>query len=326
MDQQTILFAILAVVAAGGLAFAFLEPLLSGEARAEKRQKAFVNIEATRSRRSDRLNEASRRKQVADTLKELDLRQSNLDKVTLEMRLVQAGLSWRRRQFYVFSGFMALATALILYLISQNPLLALGGLVVGGFGLPNWVIGVLKKRRINKFLNEFPNAIDVIVRGIKSGLPLGDCLRIIAAEAAEPVRTEFRTIVETQTLGVPIADACAKLRERVPVPESNFFGIVIQIQSKSGGNLSEVLGNLSKILRDRKKMKGKIQAMSMEAKASAAIIGSLPFCVGGLVYISAPKYIMFLFTTTTGKVAMICGAFWMLMGILTMRKMINFEI
>ena len=135
--------------------------------------------------------------------------------------------------------------------------------------MPRWLLSFLKKRREKKFLAHFPDAVDVIVRGIKAGLPLLDSLKIIALEAQEPIKSEFRAIVETQTIGMPIGEACGKLYERMPLPEANFFGIVISIQQKAGGNLSEALGNLSQVLRDRKKMKAKIQAMSMEAKASA---------------------------------------------------------
>jgi tight adherence protein B len=192
-------------------------------------------------------------------------------------------------------------------------------------GVPRWVVNFLRKRRMAKFLDEFANASDVIVRGVKAGLPLNDCIKIIANEAAEPVRSEFRHIVETQALGVPLADAVAKLPERVPVPEANFFAIVVAVQARAGGNLSEALGNLSRVLRDRRKMKGKIGAMSMEAKASAAIIGALPIVVMILVYITSPNYIMLLFTEQLGNVILGASAVWMTMGILVMRRMINFD-
>ena len=163
------------------------------------------------------------------------------------------------------------------------------------------MLSFLKKRRENKFLNAFPDAVDVIVRGIKAGLPLLDCLKMIAIEAPEPVSSEFRAILETQAVGMPLGEACGKLYERMPLPEANFFGIVISIQQKAGGNLSEALGNLSRVLRDRKKMKAKIQAMSMEAKASAAIIGALPIAVMMLVYITSPHYIELLWTDPLGR-------------------------
>jgi tight adherence protein B len=194
-----------------------------------------------------------------------------------------------------------------------------------GGGLPFWILRFLKKRRESRFLLAFPDAVDVIVRGIKAGLPLLDSLKLIAAESEEPVRSEFRSIIETQTIGIPIGEACLKLFERMPVPEANFFGIVISIQQRAGGNLSEALGNLSKVLRDRKKMKAKIQAMSMEAKASAGIIGALPIAVMTLVWITSPQYISLLWTEPLGRMMLAACAVWMSIGIFVMRKMINFD-
>jgi tight adherence protein B len=191
--------------------------------------------------------------------------------------------------------------------------------------MPVWLLKFLKKRRENKFLDAFPDAVDTIVRGVKSGLPLLDSMRLIAIEAPEPVRGEFKAIMETQAIGIPIGDAVGKLFERIPVPEANFFGIVIAIQSRSGGNLSEALGNLSKVLRDRKKMKAKIQAMSMEAKASASIIGALPLVVMILISITSLSYIELLWTHPTGRMMLAGSAIWMFMGIMVMRKMINFD-
>jgi tight adherence protein B len=191
--------------------------------------------------------------------------------------------------------------------------------------LPRWILSHLKKRREKKFINAFPDAVDVIVRGIKAGLPLLDSLKVIVYDSPEPIKSEFRTIIETQTIGIPLGEACGKLYEGIPIPEANFFGIVISIQQKSGGNLSEALGNLSKVLRDRKKMRAKITAMSMEAKASAAIIGSLPIAVMALVYITSPDYIILLFTTSLGNMMLGASAIWMLAGVLVMKKMINFD-
>jgi tight adherence protein B len=197
--------------------------------------------------------------------------------------------------------------------------------LVAGLGLPRWTLGFLKKRRERRFLNIFPDAVDVIVRGVKAGLPLGDCLKIIANEAQEPVKSEFRSIVETQTIGMPVGEACLKLYESVPLPEATFFGIVVLIQQKSGGNLSEALGNLSRVLRDRKRMQAKIKAMSMEAKASAAIIGALPPVVMLLVYIISPNYIELLWTAPVGRIMLMASAIWMMTGVFVMKKMINFD-
>jgi tight adherence protein B len=170
-----------------------------------------------------------------------------------------------------------------------------------------------------------PDAVDVIVRGIKAGLPLYDSIKVVAADAPEPLRTEFITILDTQAIGMPLGEACSRLFERMPLPEANFFGIVISIQQKSGGNLSEALGNLSKVLRDRKKMAEKIQAMSMEAKASAGIIGSLPPAVMFLVYLSTPDYMALLWTHPIGQLMLAGSLVWMTMGVLVMKKMINFD-
>jgi tight adherence protein B len=211
-------------------------------------------------------------------------------------------------------------------LFGGGGLLGAAGLAfAGGFGLPRWALGFLKKRREDKFLKALPDAVDVIVRGIKAGLPLFESIKVVAADAPEPLRSEFLAIIETQAIGMPLGEACSRLYDRMPLPEANFFGIVVSIQQKSGGNLSEALGNLSKVLRDRKKMKEKIQAMSMEAKASAGIIGSLPPIVMFLVYLTTPGYISLLWTHPTGQLMLVGCVVWMSVGIMVMKKMINFD-
>jgi tight adherence protein B len=299
--------------------------MLSGQARAEKRRKEFSAPVAGRGIDRDAQTRA-KRGQIAQSLKDIEARESARQKVSLETRILQAGLTWDRRKYYIVSVVTAVVFALILLIASGNLILGLVGLFIGGFGLPSWFLKRCKAKRLKKFGIEFPNAVDVVVRGIKAGLPLNDCLRIVAAEAAEPVKSEFRLIIESQSLGLPLTEAAAKLFERMPCAESNFFGIVLAIQQKTGGNLSETLGNLSRVLRERRKMRDKIQAVSMEAKASAAIIGALPPAVALLVYLTTPKYIELLWLTQVGKIAMLAGGIWMLIGILVMRKMINFDI
>lgn len=323
MTLSTLAAIVLAAAAAGGAAYVFLYPILSGSARAEKRQKALVG--ARPESRVDRVATVNRRDQVAQSLREGEQRLKAKNKVTLEMRIAQAGLTWTKQRFWVVSLCLAVSLGLGLFVMTGSPVMGLGGLFAGGLGLPRWILGFRKRRRINRYLEELPNAIDVIVRGIRSGLPLNDCMRMIAAEAGEPVRSEFRYVIEQQTLGIPIAEAVMKLYERVPVPESNFFAIVVAIQSKAGGNLSEALANLSRVLRERKKMKGKISAMSQEAKASAGIIAALPFLVALMTYLSSPHYIELLWITPMGKVMLVISAFWMTLGCLVMRKMINFD-
>jgi tight adherence protein B len=325
MQIQTLAMFVLVALAAGGVIWVFVYPILSGERKAELRQQSVARSEPAARATATRTGPKVRREQVEETLKELELRKKKAKNLPLPMRISQAGLSWTKRQFIIVSvaiGGVLFAAGLV---FGGGILAAAGMGFAGGFGLPRWLLAFLKKRREGKFLFHFPDAVDVIVRGVKAGLPLGDCLRIIATEAEEPVRGEFKVIVESQTVGIPMGEACAKLFERMPLPEANFFGIVVSIQQRSGGNLSEALGNLSRVLRDRKKMKAKIQAMSMEAKASAVIIAALPFCVMILVYITSPNYIELLWTHPTGRFMMACCAAWMSIGVFVMKKMINFD-
>ncbi|HRJ68443.1 MAG TPA: type II secretion system F family protein [Beijerinckiaceae bacterium] len=324
METRQLLIMAFAAVAAGGFAYAFIEPRMTGEVTAEARQK---KLAGARVRGGDNLGKtAGRIKQVSETLKEVERKKAANDKVTLHDKIVQAGLDWERQRFMLVSMACAVVMGFVSLIISGNLFVGIGAFIVGGLGLPQWLLIFLRNKRVSAFTTELPNALDVIVRGLRSGLPLGDCIRIIANEAAEPVKTEFRQIVEAQSIGLTIQEAVQGISKRVPTPEANFFSIVIEIQSKAGGNLSEVLSNLSKVLRERKKMKGKVAAMSMEAKASAAIIAALPFIVAILVYISSPDYMSRLWTTEAGKITMVVSGFWMLIGIMSMKKMINFDL
>jgi tight adherence protein B len=325
MDLQTIALFSLVTVAAGGVVWVFVYPILSGDQKAENRLASVARPDPVSRASAQRGPQRSRREQVEETLKQLEVRQNKPKRPPLSIMISQAGLSWSKRQFILISAALALATCIAAFYAGFGPVPALGVAFAGGLGLPRWLLLFLKKRREAAFLNGFPDAVDVIVRGIKAGLPLLECLRVISNEAPEPIKGEFRTIIETQTIGIPVGEACTKLYERIPLPECNFFGIVISIQQKAGGNLSEALANLSRVLRDRKKMKAKIQAMSMEAKASASIIAALPIAVMTLVYITSPDYISLLWTHPTGRMMIACCLVWMSMGVFVMRKMINFD-
>jgi tight adherence protein B len=322
MNSLAVFF--LVAVAIGGVAWVFIYPMLSGERVAERRKETLTKTGTVAPARSARNPQKSRREQVEGTLKDLESR--NKKSVPLHLKIQQAGLNWSNKQYYLISVAAGLGAFVLFILIDAGIWAALAIAFAAGFGMPVWLLKYLKKRRETKFLEAFPDAVDTIVRGIKAGLPLLDSMRIIALEAPEPVRSEFRSIMDTQAVGMPIGEACQKLFERIPVAEANFFGIVIAIQSKAGGNLSEALGNLSRVLRDRKKMKAKVSALSMEAKASAAIIGALPFIVAFLVYMSSPNYIMPLFTTSTGHLILGVSGIWMSIGVFVMRKMMNFEV
>jgi len=314
----------LVAIAMGGVAWVFIYPILSGERKAEQRMASVARAEPAAARPA-RAVQKSRREQVEGTLKEIEQRRKQNARVPLPVRISQAGLNWSPRRFMVTAGALGVAAFALAFIFGAGLLPTIAFAFAAGGGLPFWGLKFLKKRREKLFLESLPDAVDVIVRGIKAGLPLLDSFRLIATDASEPIRSEFQAIIDTQAIGMPIGEACLKLYDRMPVPEANFFGIVISIQQRSGGNLSEVLSNLGRVLRDRKRMKAKIQAMSMEAKASATIIGSLPLVVMGLIFFTSPNYIELLWTHPMGRMMLAACAVWMSVGVFVMRKMINFD-
>ena len=334
IDTTVLAFVVLAGFSAGAVAYAFLFTRMSNEKQAGKRLETIKTAETDRSvvkASRDRAAEATkRRKSVQDSLKQLDEKQKsndrNVRKPPLKALIRQAGMTISVERFYIYSAVCGIVLTVLAYMGGAPLLILPGALLAGALGLPRWFVSFRRGRRVKAFLAEFPNALDIIVRAVKSGLPLNDSIRLIANESPEPVKAEFRRIIDSQQMGMSIPDAAIRMAETMPCPEAGFFGIVIQIQSQAGGNLSEALGNLSRVLRDRKKMKAKVQALSMEAKASAVIIGALPFVVAFLVYLSSPNYIMPLFTTSTGHLIIGCSLVWMSIGIMVMRKMMNFEV
>ncbi|HHZ08776.1 MAG TPA: type II secretion system F family protein [Rhizobiales bacterium] len=334
LENETLAIIALAGISAGAVAYALLFNRIADEKKAGRRLETIKRADTDRAAvkaSRDRLAEAAkRRKSVQDSLKELENKQRQRDqnskKAPLRVQIRQAGMQVSIERFYVISAICGVVLAALVFLAGAPLIVVPGALLAGALGLPRWFVAFRRNRRVKAFLNEFPNALDIIVRAVKSGLPLNDGIRLIANESPEPVRTEFRRIVEAQQLGLSTPEAAMRMGETMPCPEAGFFGIVIQIQQQAGGNLSEALGNLSRVLRDRKKMKAKIQALSMEAKASAVIIGALPFIVAFLVYLSSPNYIMPLFTTSAGHLILLVSGVWMAIGIFVMRSMMNFEV
>lgn len=333
IDITILAIAGLAAFAMAGLAYGILFTRIETEKKSESRVRRVKSAETDRVKvkaARDRVNETSkRRKSVQDSLKDLEKKQQEKSakaKPSMKLRLIQAGLSISVMQFYLGSVIFGFAAGIMALLAGAMPAVAAGILLIGAAGLPRWFVNFMIKRRCKAFLNEFPNALDVMVRSIKSGLPLNDAIRLIANDGQEPVKAEFKRVIEAQQVGMNIPEACARMINSIPLPEVNFFAIVIAIQAQAGGNLSEAIGNLSKVLRERKKMKAKVQALSMEAKASACIIGALPFIVSLLVYLTSPNYMMILFTDPRGHLIMAGAAVWMSIGILVMRNMINFDI
>lgn len=321
-----ILAAVLAFITIGSLGWV----LVGGDdssARAVKRAQSMGGAKTSGSARKAAAAAANtpeaRRKQILQQLQEVERRERKA-RMTLSSRLRQAGLSMSVRTFYVVSAVVGLTVAVV-FVVLGNPLIGLGAGVAAGVGLPRWVLGFIAGGRAKKFSLEFPNAVDVIVRGIKSGLPVHDCFKIIAKESPAPLGPEFQRLVEEISVGRTLQEALDKMFERMPTPELRFFSIVIAIQQKAGGNLAEALGNLSTVLRARRLMGEKIKALSSEAIASAGIIGSLPIVVMVLVFLSTPSYITLLFTDQRGQFMLLIAGVWMAMGVFMMKRMISFK-
>lgn len=318
---------LIVALSAGFIIYVVASPYLSGDRQATKRIQGVTENKNVRTARRVKDDEVqNRRKQVSDTLKDLEDRQKATEQVSMRLRLQRAGLDMTPKAFWIASAICGVACGIGVFVSAPSmPVVALAAVIIGGLGLPRWIVSFMTKRRQAKFLAEFANAIDVIVRGVKSGLPLNECLKIISTESPSPIKEEFQDVCEHQRVGVPLLECFEKMRSRLPLAEVKFFGIVIGIQQQAGGNLSEALGNLTGVLRDRKRMQMKISAMSSEAKASAYVLGSLPFIVMALVHFSTPDYLSVLFNSKPGNFLLLAAGIWMLMGVLCMKKMINFK-
>ena len=229
-------------------------------------------------------------------------------------------------RFYLINVAVGIAAAAIFAILNLGPLYVapLVG-IPAGFFLPTMVIGFLARRRQDKFTKQFADAVDIIVRGIQSGLPVGECMRVIARESPEPMGTEFRLFTDAQKLGLTLDEALQRALERMPTAELSFFAIVLNINAQTGGNLAETLGNLSAVLRGRKTMADTIKTKSSEAKSTAMIIGSLPFCIGAMLMVMSPEYITLLFTEKIGHYFLYAAAALMGTGSLVMKSMCNLK-
>ncbi len=323
--MSPLILALLAAVCVGAAGFA-LAPSLLGANRAGKRMKALQgDIQANRAASSAARTREQRRKNIQDALKSQSDQYGKRKRIPLQDQIFQAGMKTKRNDFIrnqVIVGVAAFALCMLL----QVPMLfaAVFG-VAGGYLLPKMYLGRRRKKFRDRFLDELPNAVEAIVRGVKSGLPLNDSMRVVAKEVKEPVKSEFQRVLDQQAVGKSMTEAVAVLLDRVPVPEVNFFVVVITVQQQAGGNLSEALGNLARVLRNRKKMKQKVKAMSSEAKASAVIIGALPFLVAILVSMTTPSYLLPLVQSPIGLFWLGVAAMLMGTGIFIMNRMVQFD-
>ncbi|GLQ53256.1 type II secretion system F family protein [Devosia nitrariae] len=323
--MNTLLLAFLVILTVGAAGFA-LVPSLLGDNRAAKRRKAFQgDIQARRRDNAVARTRDERRKSVQEVLKAQSEEQKRRRRLSLADRIYQAGMNIKPRAFIRNSIIFGVVLFVLLVLVQVPLYFAAVFGIAGGYLLPRLYLARRRRRYQDKFLDELPNAVEAIVRGVKTGLPLNDTIRLVAKEVKEPVRSEFQRILDQQAFGLSTTEAVQVLLERVPLPEVNFFVVVISVQQQAGGNLSEALGNLARVLRNRKKMKLKIKAMSSEAKASAGIIGSLPFVVAGLVTVVSPRYLEPLWSTLIGNVWLGVAGVMLAIGIFVMNRMIQFD-
>jgi tight adherence protein B len=324
--MSPLIYALLAALAIGAAGFA-LVPALLGSNRADKRMKALQgDMQANRRESNAARDRESRRKNVQAVLKtQTDTLANAKKRVPLQGLIFQAGMRIKARDFIRNQVIVGAVVAILLFVVQVPWYYAMIFGAAGGYVAPRWWLGQRRKRYQNRFLDELPNAVEAIVRGVKSGLPLNDSIRLVSKEAKEPVKSEFGRVLDQQAVGKSMAEAVTILFDRIPLPEVNFFIVVITVQQQAGGNLSEALGNLSRVLRNRKAMKLKIKAMSSEAKASAGIIGSLPFIVAILVSLTSPTYLLPLVTTTTGQVWLGIAVLMLSTGIFIMKKMVAFD-
>lgn len=244
----------------------------------------------------------------------------------LSLRLDRTGKPWTLSQYIYTSLGIALVVAVLVFLQSGAPMLALAMGMMLGAGLPHFYVSRLIAKRTNEFNAKFPDAIELLVRGLRSGLPVTETLAVVAQEVPGPIGIEFKSVIDRIKVGKTMEDALQDTANRLNISEFNFFCITLAIQRETGGNLAETLSNLADVLRKRAQMKLKIKAMSSEAKASAYIVGALPFIVFLLITWANPNYIGGFFTDDRLIVAGLGGLTWMGIGVAIMAKMVNFEV
>lgn len=326
MDPQLLL----AICAVGMIGIVGIMLLGGSSSPASARMEAMTgkkSVFATLRARGRPEDSGNRRKQIEDSLKKIEEVRKGKKKAakSIDAKLIQANVSFDKPRFLIVSAVLAGIGVVTTFILGMPPLMVAGIGVLAGFLLPRMYLNFLIKRRQKKFVAHFADGMDIIVRGVRTGLPLGDCLKIIAHESPDPLGAEFRRVVEAESVGVPIEICLEQMYERIPVSEVNFFATVLNIQKTTGGNLGESLSNLSNVLRSRKILAEKIKALSAEAKMSSIIIGALPIVVMGLVWLMSPDYMDELFTTERGQTNLMIGAVMMGMGIWIMRKMIDFK-
>lgn len=301
--------------------------LMSGASASKTTQRRLQAVRYRHSESTDAKVESQLKKAIAARKPKVHHATGSKSRIeALALRLDRTGKKWTVAQYGYASLGLSLVLTVLVFLKFGAFLLSLGlGLVIGA-GLPHMVVSSLIKKRTNQFNEKFPDAIELLVRGLRSGLPVTETLSVVAVEVPGPVGAEFKGIVERIKIGRTMEESLQETGDRLGIPEFNFFCITLAIQRETGGNLAETLSNLSEVLRKRAQMKLKIRAMSSESKASAYIVGSLPFFVTAMIWWVNPEYIGGFTTDQRLIVAGIGGAIWMSIGAFIMAKMVSFEI
>ncbi|MXO84647.1 pilus assembly protein TadB [Altererythrobacter aurantiacus] len=316
------------VIAIGAFAvLSVLYVLLAGSSASKTTQRRLQAVRYRHSESADAKVESQLKKAIASRRPRLNYAAgSKSRKEALAMRLDRTGKNWTVSQYFYASLGLLLLVAIVMFLKTGSlPLSLAVGLIIGA-GLPHLVVGYLVKRRTNAFTVKFPDGIELLVRGLRSGLPVTETLSVVAQEVPGPVGEEFRGIVERIKIGRTMEESLQETGDRLGIPEFNFFCITLAIQRETGGNLAETLSNLADVLRKRAQMKLKIRAMSSESKASAYIVGALPFVVFTMIWWINPGYLNGFFTDDRLIIVGIGGFIWMCIGAFIMAKMVSFEI
>ena len=323
MDFLQIFFLMTGLFAAIGLVYASA----TGPSSRKQVQKRLSGVRYRHSESTDAKVESQMKKAMAARKPKVAKAAGSGSRTeALILRLQRTGMGWSVSQYLYASIGLAVLVGLILFLQTGVPLLSLiGGLLIGA-GLPHMVVGFFIKRRTTQFVAKFPDAIDLLVRGLRSGLPVTETLAVVAQEIPGPVGIEFKGIIERIKIGRTMEESMQVSADRLNIAEFNFFTITLAIQRETGGNLAETLSNLSDVLRKRSQMKLKIKAMSSESKASAYIVGALPFIVFGMILWINPSYIGGFFEDDRLIVTGLGGLVWMSIGAFIMAKMVSFEI
>ena len=276
---------------------------------------------------SDKDAQDKRRAEIAKKLKdEKDGGKGSKKKATIGLMIEQAGWSMSLLQFWLFSVAMMMVTVLLAKMMGQGGIVLILAAVIGLFGLPRFILKKMAARRQKKFLEEFPDALEATVRLLKAGMPISEAVMMISKEYEGPVGEEMGRVYDKQKIGIPLYEAAQEATLRMPLPEMQMFATGLAIQAQTGSSLSEVLMNLSGVIRARFRLKRKVKALSSEAVASASIIAALPVVVASGLYFVNYEYISVLFTNPSGKMLFIGAVVWMGVGVLVMRGMINFKI